>query len=289
MVQAGSTEYRVRLELFEGPLDLLLYLIRRAEVSIVDIPIGQITEQYLAYIGEELGDQGQGNRVDIEKAGEFLVMAATLMEIKSRMVSPSEEDEEERADEPERGSDAKPAEDPRADLIRQLLEYKKYRDAADALDARRLEWERRAPAGGAVVGKEQAPDDEAVAVDLEDVELVDLVRAFARIAETVDFRRVGEHRVTLDETPIEVHAERVLAFLRDTHADSGATGVTLDRIVEGKGRGELIGVFLAMLELVRQRRVRVKQELGEAGGAGGIVLLLRDDQQEPGEEDAGDD
>src|SRR5438552_1927464 len=111
-------DYRIKLESFQGPLDLLLYLVKRNEVDIRDIPIKQITEQYLAYI-QVL------QWIDVEQAGEFLVMAATLMEIKSRMLLP-------------RPDEAAPdgEEDPRLDLVKQLIEYKRFREAAALLEAR---------------------------------------------------------------------------------------------------------------------------------------------------------
>src|SRR5512136_2591076 len=113
------TDYRVNLDIFAGPLDLLLYLVRKEEVDIYDIPIAEITDQYLQYL-EML------KQLDIDLAGDFLVMAATLMEIKSAMLLPRAE--------PEQMGEAV-AGDPRAELIRQLLEYKKFKDAANLLDA----------------------------------------------------------------------------------------------------------------------------------------------------------
>ena len=111
--------YRVRLDLFEGPLDLLLHLIKRNEVDVTDIPVATITEQYLAYL-DLMRD------LNLDVAGEYLVMAATLMLIKSRMLLPSPE--------PRTSEEA----DPRADLVRQLLEYQRYREAAAALGERPL-------------------------------------------------------------------------------------------------------------------------------------------------------
>ena len=108
-------EYQVELESFRGPLDLLLYLVKRDEVDICDIPIARITEQYLAYLNVL-------KIIDVEWAGEFLVMAATLMEIKSRLLLPR--GEEANADE----------DDPRTELVKQLIEYKKFRDAARLLE-----------------------------------------------------------------------------------------------------------------------------------------------------------
>jgi len=112
-------DYRVNLEIFAGPLDLLLYLVRKEEVDIYDIPIARITDQYLQYL--EILKQ-----LDIDLAGDFLVMAATLMEIKSAMLLPRSDPEQ---------MEAEASGDPRAELIRQLLEYKKFKDAANLLDA----------------------------------------------------------------------------------------------------------------------------------------------------------
>src|SRR5215831_2686941 len=106
-----TDDYRVRLEAFEGPLDLLLFLIRKSEVEIHDIPVAAITEQYLAFLKQ----LGSSSRIDIDTAGEFLVMAATLMELKSRMLMPSA-----RLGQAEGADSGKPAEDPRAELVRQL-------------------------------------------------------------------------------------------------------------------------------------------------------------------------
>lgn len=253
-----AVEYRVRLEAFEGPLDLLLYLIRRAEVEITDIPIAAIAEQYMGYLEE-------AQRIDIDRAGEFLLIAATLMEIKSRMLAPRP-DPAEGPGEGEIGETT--AEDPRADLVRQLLAYKKYRDASEALGHRRQEWESRFPAGGA--------DDEALrawaveraeGVDLGDLTLADLADAFARIAATVNFDRLGEHTVQYDDTPIEIHAEDLLDNLR-RHAGH----MPLREALAGRTRGEMIGLFLAVLELVRRGSATVRQDGLE------IVLGLREPQ-----------
>ncbi|MBL8764924.1 MAG: segregation/condensation protein A [Phycisphaerae bacterium] len=239
--------YTVRLEQFEGPLDLLLYLIRRAEVDVTDIPIGRITDQYVEYLrGIE--------RIDIELAGDFLVMAATLMEIKSRMLMPAE-----TAQPTGMESAVAPVEkeDPRADLVRQLLAYKRFRDAASSLEQRHREWEGRFPGVAAGVSKEQAVEEEG-AVEVEDLELLDIVRAFATLLETVDMERVGEHHIAYDETPIELHAADLLDFLRRDRSDQA--GVEFSRVFSGRTRSEMVGLFLAMLELVRQRRIAVRQE-----------------------------
>ncbi len=263
-----ATEYRVQLDAFEGPLDLLLYLIRRAEVEIIDIPIADLTDQFLSYLGDLDKDH---LRIDIDTAGEFLVMAATLMEIKSRMIARASEPEAEGRDaDADLTAEMDPA-DPRAELVRQLLEYKKYRDMADGLDARRSWWNKRFPASPAGVDDEQldAALHDLDQVNLEDVEVVDLVQAFARIIGSVDMTRLGEHEVISDETPIELHAADIVERLEQARADggggtSGGSGgggpMTLRMILTGRTRPEMIGLFLALLDLIRQQRVRVRQE-----------------------------
>jgi len=258
-------EYKVRLEQFEGPLDLLLHLIRRAELDVTAISIASITDQYLQHLTHI-------ERVDVEAAGEFLVTAATLLEVKSRLVSPAPpggEGELARAVALPAEEDSDPA-NPAADLIRQLLAYKAYRDAADALNARRAEWSKRYPAGEAA--SDGAALDSFMStvndLDMEDLQVHDLVEAFQRIIETVSFDRMGAHSITYDDTPIELHAADILDRLTREPADPGTgsgtgsgtpAGLTLRAVFDGRSRGEMIGLFLATLELVRQRKVRVIQ------------------------------
>ncbi|MGH7132226.1 MAG: segregation and condensation protein A [Phycisphaerales bacterium] len=276
-----TAEYKVTLDAFEGPLDLLLYLIRRAEVDITDIPVSTITGQYLDFLKAGGGIE----RMDIEAAGEFLVMAATLMEIKSRMLMPPEA---------QVGPDGEPiaaestnipaAADPRADLVKQLLAYKRFRDAAHALEERRGEWERRFPAGAAGAPQVEIPEEALGDIDLGDLELVHLVSAFAQIMETVDFNRVGDHRVLDDETPIEVHAADIIDLLnREGREAEGAGGagkqMEFRELFRGRSRSEAIGLFLAMLELIRQQQVRVRQE--QIHGTILLELPPKDDASKP--------
>lgn len=256
--------YKVRLDAFEGPLDLLLFLIKRSEVEVHDIPIAAITEQYLEFLAQVRAEGSA--RIDIDVAGEFLVMAATLMEIKSRMLMP-------RAPAAERERAGGTAEDPRAELVRQLVEYKKYRDAADALDRRGEDWRRRFPASRAAVPDDalRAAIEQSQDVELEDLDLLDLAEAFRRIAETVNFDRLGEHEVTYDDTPIEVHARDILTRLTDGPRENETE---LASLLRGRRRHEMIGVFLALLELVRKRRVKVRQDRTD----GSVYLGLRPDE-----------
>ncbi len=284
-------EYKVRLEAFEGPLDLLLFLIRRAEVDIHDIPVAAITEQYLAYL-EHLSTPEPGQpagRIDIERAGEFLVMAATLMEIKSRMLAPPAAEDPEAPAAGSSGARAdKPAVDPRAELVRQLLEYKRYRDATERLDHQRTEWDLRFPLGAAAWPKVPvAEETDDTPTELEDVDLVDLVEAFARIIETVDLNRVGEHHVRMDETPVEIHAEDILDRLRrraqeslaEHIAGTASPDIEFSEIFAGRTRSEMIGLFLAMLELVKQRRIAIRQEAIRGPGGSIFLGLAPDDAQ----------
>lgn len=246
-----TTDYRVQLDAFEGPLDLLLFLIRKAEVEITDIPVATITDQYLDHL-EHL------DRVDIDLAGEFLVMAATLMELKSRVVGAAAHPGEAPDDEP-----ARDEADPRAELVRQLLEYKKYREAADALERRREAWEARFPVAPAGVSSDEfreafeAMDDP----ELEDLGLLDLVEAFRRIADSVNMENLGEHEVVSDDTPIELHAEDILDRLRREHDTGGQ--LTLFGVLHGRTRAEMVGLFLAMLDLIRRQRLGFRQSQDE--------------------------
>jgi segregation and condensation protein A len=262
-----TEDYRVRLDAFEGPLDLLLFLIRKDEIDVHDIPIARITDQYLAFVHAHAG------RLDIDVAGEFLVMAATLTEIKSRCLLPKAAGAARDA-----SADA-PPEDPRAELVKQLLEYKRYRDAADSLERRADEWSHRF--GTARAGLDDAALsaalDDAGDLELEDLSLVDLVDAFKRIAETVNFERLGDHQVTYDDTPLELHAADILTRLDERQAqDQHRPGeVGLFEVFSGRTRSEMVGLFLALLELVRGGKVKVRMDRSD-----GRVLLRREAQAE---------
>lgn len=272
-------DYRVKLEAFEGPLDLLLFLIRKNEVDLHDIPIASITDQYLAYVAQF--QQVHASRLDIDEAGEFLVMAAMLTEIKSRMLMPRPA----QAEGPDTGP-ALPAEDPRAELVRQLLEYKRYRDAADALEQRADEWSRRYGAARAAIDNDALKEvlaGQAADLDLEDLSLVDLVEAFKKIVDTVNFDKLGEHQVTFDDTPLEIHAADIVARLQDRAAKlaGGATVPTenemeLREFFQGRSRSEMVGLFLALLELVRNGKVGVRQV-----GVGGTILVRARESVQP--------
>ncbi|MCA9278921.1 MAG: segregation/condensation protein A [Phycisphaeraceae bacterium] len=262
------TEYRVHLDVFDGPMDLLMHLIHQHEVDISDIPVAIIADQYIDYIRHV-------EKVDMETAGDFLLMAATLMEIKSRMIA-RQSVAKEQSDEDVGQFDDDEGEDPRAELVRQLLAYRMYREAADALESKRDDWERKYP-GGRVLPSAEALSELKEAepeLDLEDIDLLDLARAFARIAAAVNFDRLGEHEIGEDDSPIELHA----ADMRDSltrYKAEGLAEVPLKMLLTGRKRSEMLGLFLAMLELMKQQLVRV-----ELHDEFGIRLALHDHPQE---------
>lgn len=268
--------YRVALDAYAGPLDLLLYLVKRHEIDLHDIPVAKLTEQYLRHL--EVIKQ-----IDFESAGEFLVMAATLVEVKSRMIIPASDQAE--AEQLDAASELEEAADPRFELVQQLLAYKAYKDAAYALDSRAEEWDNRFPVK-AQAG-ERPPEPAAIeekTIDLEDVNVLDLCEAFSRILETVG--HIGDHQVTYDDTPISLHAEDIHDRLK---RDAPKVGLSLREIFEGREtHSEMIGLFLATLELVRQHLVSVVLDATQDNrpGANVRLVLIAPEQREQDRIDA---
>lgn len=264
-----TDDYTVRLANFQGPLDLLLFLIRRAEVDVTALSIAEITDQYLHFLGEI-------ERIDVEAAGEFLLTAATLLEIKSRLLAPDEGGDE-SPDTPDAFESALGRDSPAADLIRQLLAYRKYRDAADTLASRRELWLRRSPLPPLAPCAPRAPaSDECT--EVEELNLFDLIQAYGRIAQTVQFDRLGDHAIGADDTPIEQYAAAVLDRLRQ-RSDSPdlSPRVTMREVFAGRDKIEVIGLFLAILELMRQRLIRVL--LSESDREVCVELRAPDDEE----------
>ena len=244
-----TREYRVELDVYHGPLDLLLYLLKRDELDIYDIPIARITDSYLGYVNMLRHLQGDG--LDINLAGEFLVMAATLMEIKSAMLLPRPPAEEGH----EQSSAVQDLTDPRTELIQKLLEYKKFRDTAMLLEQKQAEHELRFPRYPAKRPAEGDPN-EPPPVDLEEIQVWDLLSAFDRLIKEVgpNLKRSRFHEVTYDDTPIDLHATDI----EDRLKREGK--LTLRALFAGrKSRSEMVGVFLALLELIRQKKILVHQ------------------------------
>ena len=247
-------KYRISLDdVFAGPLDLLLYLVRKEEVDIYDIPIANVTKQYMQHV-ELL------NQLDIELAGDFLVMAATLMEIKSAMLLPKVNPEDEMSEE---GSD------PRAELIRQLLEYKKFKDAARLLDTKQQQQEERFARPNNMV-KKLKPDVE-VELDMDQVSIWNLLDAFDSIMRATG--RVNEYSHIKDDTPIDKYQVQILSRLQNEGP------MTFNRIFDGFGKNKLamVGLFLATLELIRNKLMWAEQTDSEK------TIYLRSLTDEPAE------
>jgi segregation and condensation protein A len=222
-------DYQVDLDIFRGPLDLLLHLVKRQEVDISEIPIARVAEQFLEYLRViEL--------IDVERAGDFLVMAATLMEIKSRMLLP-------RSDDP-----VEETADPRADLVRQLLEYKKFKDAAIALEVQAERQLNRLARQPLELPAEPIPAEQP----LRRVELWDLVSAFGRLMrETLALQ---PQQIIVDQTPIHVYMEALLRRF-ESEARLAFSAVFTPPYT----RGRLVGLFLAVLELIKNGQIAAEQ------------------------------
>lgn len=249
-------DYQVKLDNYNGPLDLLLFLIRRDELDVYDIPISQITESYVGFLNEMRAiarANPQGTPFDINLAGEFLVMAATLMEIKSAMLLPQEE----KAAAAE-GSTAAELADPRAELVQKLLEYKKFKDASRGLEQQQASHASRYARVPVVPGIDA---DEPPPLDMDEVQIWDLLTAFSKLMAEVGTRKPKYHEVTYDDTPIDLHA----ADIEDRLKREGK--LSLRQLLTGrKSRSEMIGVFLALLELTREKKILViATEPGDAG------------------------
>jgi segregation and condensation protein A len=223
-------DFRVDLDMFRGPLDLLLYLVRKHEVDVLDIPIAPITDQYLAYLAVL-------EQLDVDAVGDFLDVASHLIEIKSRLVLPRMDEVEEEM------------EDPRQELVQKLLEYKKYRDAASMLDEQSRAWQQRFPRQA-----NDLPPRERNLADqpIEEVEMWDLVSAFGRILR--DHQVVSPSNIRYDDTPIHVYTARIHKLL----VEQGQVAFS-DLFEPGMHKSALVGVFLAVLELVRHHRVHAEQ------------------------------
>ncbi|MFG0240618.1 MAG: segregation and condensation protein A [Gimesia chilikensis] len=227
-----TAQYKVELQIYSGPLDLLLYLIRRNELDILDLPVATITSSFNEFLNVlEL--------IDLDLVGDFLVMASTLAEIKSRMVLPRAEEEE----------IAEVIDDPRSDLIQQLLEYKKFKDAANALEEHAAEWQERYPR----LSDERPKSGKDPAEDLiKEVELWDLVSALARVVKRKEVEE--ESSITYDDTPISTYVERIGARVRQEGK------LAFSAFFEGeKLRSRITGIFLAILELLRHHHFRADQ------------------------------
>ncbi len=229
--QSIDSEYKVRLEVFEGPLDLLLYLVKQEEVDIYDVAIERITRQYLDYLDAMA-------LLDLEIAGDFLVMAATLLYIKSRHLLPVDQQPPE---------DDAEEDDPRWELIRQLIEYKKFKEAAGQLEVRAMVQEKIFPRVA------PTPTREADPRPVGNVSLFDLIGAFNKVLKRLearsDVRDINDDNFTV--------SDKIQHIMRVTADGSRVTFTSL--FSERAGRTEIVVTFLALLELIRLRQLSFQQ------------------------------
>ena len=224
MSSGASVDYQVVLEAFQGPLDLLLYLVKREEVDVLDIPIARIADQFKRYLDVI-------HFVDVEHAGEFLVMASTLMEIKSRMLLPRAEEQAQTED------------DPRRELVKQLLLYRKIKEAAAHLERREEEHQLRLARQPAPVNKDRGP------AAIAPVELWDLVSAFGRLMRETAL--VQSTAVVVDHTPLSVYMEQMIQAVEGAGGEAAFSSLFTPPFT----RSRLIGMFQALLELAKSRRL----------------------------------
>jgi len=223
--------YRVQLKNFEGPLDLLLFFIRRDELNIYDIPIYHITHEFLDYIRlmEEL---------DLDVASEFIYMASMLMSIKAKMMLPRDPDDDEELDE----------DDPRYELVQKLLEYKRYKEMAEKLTVIDEETQKKYFRGYL---EEDEVEKQATGEALKDVTLFDLMAAFRKVLADIKRQNVY-HKVEKVKMTVEQQAEYVLTWLQD----KGRTSF-YDFCMELKTRTAIVVTFLAVLEMLKEQQINL--------------------------------
>ncbi|WP_118839185.1 segregation and condensation protein A [Salinibacter ruber] len=227
--------YRVELEQFEGPMDLLLFFIKRDEIDIYDIPIARIADEYLAYVRimEE---------IDLDGVGDFIYMAALLINIKARMLLPSQEADED-------GESV----DPRRELVERLLEYVRFKEAADQLSTRREQRREHFVRGDASSDRERIEESHEVEVDAS---VYELVEALGRVLEADEEDEDDEpiHEVEPLEYTVEEQQQYVIERLRREPQ------VSFRALIQGESRGFVIATFLALLELTRQQHLWLRIE-----------------------------
>ncbi len=240
--------YNVKLDIFEGPLALLLYLIKKNRVDIYDIPISTITEQYLEYI-EVM------RSMNLDVAGEFLLMASTLLHIKSKLLLPPQDSEEEPEEE-----------DPREELVRKLIEYQRFKLAAEELIKRRL-------LGRDVFKRRNTSfldglKEEDQIIEIEDLSIMELISAFKEILKRLPEDTQGLE-FTVDRFRVTDRINSILEVLSEERS------VRFDELfIPTAPRGEIIVTFLAILELARLKMIRINQTTD------GIIRLYRADREE---------
>ncbi|WP_071460020.1 segregation/condensation protein A [Bacillus massilinigeriensis] len=231
--------YNIKIEAFEGPLDLLLHLINRLEIDIYDIPVSQITDQYLIYIHAM-------KELELDVASEYLVMAATLLAIKSKMLLPKHEEEEDYQEFEEET-------DPREELVEKLMEYKRYKEAA--VELKMLEQER-----GLVYTKppsdlSQFAEEEKNSNGKLDVSLYDMLGAFQKLLRRKKLQKPATAKITRQDIPIEKRMEEIVSSLIKTGGRK-----KFHELFPSMEREQLVVTFLAILELMKRKEIMVEQE-----------------------------
>jgi segregation and condensation protein A len=234
--------YEIKLDIFEGPLDLLLYLIRKNEIDIYNIPIALITEQYLEYL-----DMMRSLNLDL--AGEYLVLASTLIHIKSRLLLPPVESD----------AEGEEGEDPRAELVRQLLEYQTFKEAALSLEDRPL-LDRDVFTRGAPAEEPAAAEEEGEAVI--EVGVFELVQAFRRVIAGIE--KSEDLAIDADKMSLADRINEIMEIL------AGEKQVTFTELLgDTSDRKRIVYTFLAILELMKLRMIRAYQT-----GPFGVIRLF---------------
>jgi len=233
--------YQVKIDAFEGPLDLLLHLINRLEIDIYDIPVAQITEQYLIYI-ETMSE------LKLDVASEYLVMAATLLAIKSKMLLPKHEEELLEDD-----SEITFEEDPRDELVERLIEYRKFKEAAH--DLKTLEEERslfytKPPSDLSDYAKDIQPSKGEI-----DVSLYDMLAAFQKLLRRKKLQRPLATKITRQEISIESRMSEILSELIEFDGRKNFT-----ELFPHPDKEHIVVTFLAILELIKRKQVDVEQQ-----------------------------
>ena len=225
--------YQCKLDIFEGPLDLLLHLIKEQKMDVYDIPIAQITRQYMEYLGVM-------QELNLELVGEYLVMAAELTRIKSKILIPAPETNEE--------FDAGSGEDPRAELMRRLKEYQRYRDAAFELRLKEHDRQQVFVRGGQI-----AIDGNTEERELVDASVFDLLKAYQKILDNKLFEK--DYEVEITEMSVTDQIQHIIEIL---NASESVTFESLFTVLNTKQ--EVVVTFLAILELMRLKLLRVQQD-----------------------------
>ncbi|MFA1822799.1 segregation/condensation protein A [Virgibacillus oceani] len=232
-----SQSYQVKLEAFEGPLDLLLHLINKYEIDIYDIPVAQITEQYMEYIHTM-------QKLELNIASEYLVMAATLISIKSKMLVPTQQVDEENEEY---------MEDPREELLERLLEYRKYKEAALTLQERERSDNQLFTRDPAVF---ENIDDRAPSPPVRgDISIYDMLQALGGLFERKKWNEPLDTKIQKAEIPIEQRMNDIL-----TRITKDGDGVPFDHLFDYPSRSHIVITFMALLELMKSNSVYCKQK-----------------------------